>query len=140
MKLDPDSPMYLAARFVPKTTCDLHSNLPTGSASKPKCRGCPYWTLARPQSTCSGWDGCFSQQQSSNVVSSFELPPTGFLHTDARVHHTGTRLPQSGCSRRAQQLAVHTLQPDTMQALDSGVKRTTIMFRRVQHLSPIGCN
>ena len=67
-----------------------------------KCRGRPYWTLARPQSTCSGWDGCSFQQQSSIVGSSFALPPAGFLQMDVRVHHTvHTGLPQSGCSHKA---------------------------------------
>ena len=61
------------------------------TASKPVCRGRPYWTLARPQSTCSGWDGCSTQQQSSIVDSSFSLAPAGFLHTDVRVHHTVTQ-------------------------------------------------
>ena len=72
------------------------------AAPKPVCRGRPYWTLARPQSTCSGWDGCSSQQQSSTADSSFALPPAGFLQTDVRVHHTVTQdLPQSGHSHRA---------------------------------------
>ena len=46
-----------AATISTKQPCDLHTGPPTGRASKPKCRGRPYWTLARPPSTYSGWDG-----------------------------------------------------------------------------------
>ena len=73
------------------------------------CRGRPYWTLARPQSTCSGWDGCSFQQQSSIVGSSFALPPTGFLQTDVRVHHTVTQdSPSRGAVTGHSQQRVHT--------------------------------
>ena len=61
------------------------------TASKPVCRGRPYWTLARPPSTCSVWDGRLSQRQSTHSGSSFALPPAGFLQTDVRVHHTVTQ-------------------------------------------------
>ena len=107
MKLDPDSPMYLAARFFPKAPCDLHSKLPTRCSSETKCRVRPYWTLACPQSTCSGWDGCSSQQHSSNVDSSFALPPAGFLHTDTRVHHKSQDSPSRGA------VAGHSTQAST---------------------------
>ena len=36
-----------------KQPCDLHTGLLAGRASKPKCCGRPYWTLARLSSTCS---------------------------------------------------------------------------------------
>ena len=36
------------------------------------------------------------------------VSPAGFLQTDARVHHTVTRLPQSGCSRRTHSHYKHT--------------------------------
>ena len=89
--------------------CDQHSSLPTGFALKPKCRGRPYWTLARPQSTCSGWDGRSSQRQSTNSGSSFALPPAGFLQMDVRVHHKVTQdSPSRGAVTGHSQSAVHT--------------------------------
>ena len=89
--------------------CDLHSKMPTGLASKPVCRGRPYWTLACPQSTCSGWDGRFSQRRSSIVGSSFALPPAGFLHTDSRVHHKSHKTPPVGVqSQGTQHKQAHT--------------------------------
>ena len=60
-----------------------------------KCRGRPYWTLARPSSTCSGWDGRSSWRQSTSS-SSVSLPPAGFLHTDARSHHRSQDSPSRG--------------------------------------------
>ena len=72
------------------------------------CRGRPYWTLARPQSTCSGWDGRSSQRQSTNSASSFALPPAGFLQTNVRVHHTVTQdSPSRGAVTGHSQLTVH---------------------------------
>ena len=79
------------------------------AAPKPVCHGHPYWTLARPRSTCSGWDGCSFQQQSSILGSSFALPPAGFLPTDVRVHHTVTQdSPSRGVVIRHSQRQVHT--------------------------------
>ena len=52
------------------------------------------------------------------------VSPAGFLHTDARVHHTVTGLPQSGCSRRAHSLTVHT-HSNRQQARQFGVKKLT---------------
>ena len=79
-------------------------------ASKPVCRGRPYWTLARPPSTCSGWDGCSFQQQSSILGSSFVLPPAGFLPTDVRIHHTVTQnSPSRGAVTEHSSQQVHTL-------------------------------
>ena len=63
----------------------------TSTSPSSDCRGRAYWTLACPQSTCSGWDGGFSQRRSSIVDSSVALPPAGFLHTDTRVHHKVTQ-------------------------------------------------
>ena len=89
--------------------CDLHSNMPTGFAPKPVCRGRPYWTLACSLSTCSGWDGCSSRQQSSIFSSSFALPPAGFLQTNTRVHHTVTQdSPSRGAVTGHSQTTVHT--------------------------------
>ena len=110
----------LLRSFPSNLPCDQHSDMPTGSASKPKCRGRPYWTLARPQSTCSGWDGCSSQQQSSILGSSFALPPAGFLQTDARVHHTVTQdSPSRGAVTGHSQSQVHT---HSRRQQNSGVK------------------
>ena len=79
------------------------------AASKPVCRGRPYWTLACPPSTCSGWDGRSSRRQSSTLGSSFALPPIGFLQTDTRVHHTVTQdSPSRGAVIGHSQQRVHT--------------------------------
>ena len=89
--------------------CDLHSNMPTGLAPKPVCRGRPYWTLTCSLSTCSGWDGCSSRQQSSIFSSSFALPPAGFLQTNTRIHHTVTQdSPSRGAVTGHSQTTVHT--------------------------------
>ena len=73
------------------------------------CRGRPYWTLACPQSTCSGWDGHSFQRRSSISDSSFALPPAGFLQTDTRVHHTVTQdSPSRGAVTGHSQSTVHT--------------------------------
>ena len=80
------------------------------AAPKPVCRGRPYWTLARPQSTCTGWDGHSTRRQSSFPGSSYSLPPAGFLHTDARVHHKVTQdSPSRGAVTGHSQSTVHTL-------------------------------
>ena len=74
-----------------------------------RCRGRPYWTLARPPSTCSGWDGRSSQRQSSISGSSVALPPAGFLQTDVRVHHKVTQdSPSRGAVTGHSQQRVHT--------------------------------
>ena len=79
------------------------------AASKPVCCERPYWTLARPRSTCSGWDGCSFQQQSSILGSSVALPPAGFLPTDVRVHHTVSQdSPSRGAVTGHSQQGVHT--------------------------------
>ena len=105
----PSVDSQVAAYNLYKTPCDLHSTMPTGPASKPVCRGRPYWTLACPQSTCSGWDGRFSQRRSSIVDSSFALPPAGFLHTDTRVHHKSHKTPPVGVqSQGTQHKQAHT--------------------------------
>ena len=73
------------------------------------CRGRPYWTLACPPSTCSGWDGHSFQRRSSISDSSFALPPAGFLQTDTRVHHTVTQdSPSRGAVTGHSQITVHT--------------------------------
>ena len=59
------------------------------------CRERPYWTLTRPSSTCSGWDGRSSWRQSTSS-SSVSLPPAGFLRTDARSHHRSQDSPSRG--------------------------------------------
>ena len=88
MKLYLDYPMHLAARFYSKTACDSHSKLPTGSAPKPKCRECPYWTPTRLASTYSGWN-CHSSWQQCSTSSSFarstcRLPSTRHTRTPHR--------------------------------------------------------
>ena len=81
----------------------------TGGRQSTPCHGRPYWTLACPQSTCSGWDGRSSRRQSSIVGSSFALPPVGFLQTDTRVHHTVTQdSPSRGAVTGHSQSTVHT--------------------------------
>ena len=72
------------------------------------CRGRPYWTLARPPSTCSGWDGRSTWRQSSIPGSSFQLPPAGFLRTDARVHPHGHKTPPVGVQSQGTHATVHT--------------------------------
>ena len=108
MKLNPDSPICLAARFFPKTACDLHSKLPTRCSSETKMSwasildarlpvvhlqrlGLPLFLVARL---------FFLQRCSFHLQASSK--------TDARVHHTVTRLPQSGCSRRTHSHCKHT--------------------------------
>ena len=115
-----DRPEQSAANCLQISRCCVHFRLiyPATNtlfcrlvaASKPVCRGRPYWTLACPLSTCSGWDGRSSQQQSSTSGSSFTLPPAGFLQTNTRVHHTVSQdSPSRGAVTGHSKQRVHTL-------------------------------
>ena len=105
------------------------------------CRGRPYWTLARPSSTCSDWDGRSSQRQSSIFNSSVALPPAGFLQTDVRVHHKVTQdSPSRGAVTGHSQSQVHTHRPDTMQARGFWRERTTTKPGGYNIKSPCSCD
>ena len=95
MNLDPDSPMSLAARFYPKAPCDLHSKLPTRCSSETKMSRRPYWTLACPRSTCSGWNCRLSWRQSvsSSSVALFHLQASS---TRTHAYTTSHKTPPVG--------------------------------------------
>ena len=126
--------------FFPQAPCDLHSKLPTRCSSETKMSRASLLDARSPAVHLQrlGWPLvlvtiCIFLQRCS-------LPPAGFLRTDVRVHHKVTRLPQSGCSHRALKQQQFTRTTETMQALVSRRERTTIPTRRIQYLSPCGCN
>ena len=102
------------------------------------CRRRPYWTLACPLSTRSGWDGCSSRQQSSIFNSSDALLPAGFLQTDARVHHTVTQdSPSRGAVTGHSQRQVHTLSRNNAGTRFRRERTTTEQSKWEQHLTPM---
>ena len=74
--------------------CDLHTMMPTGSASKPVCCGRPYWMLARLPSACIYWVGCLSWRQSS-TSSSDGLQPADFIRR-THAYTTSHKIPSRG--------------------------------------------
>ena len=114
MKLNPDSPICLAARFFPKTACDLHSKLPTRCSSETKMSrasildarlpvvhlqrlGLPLFLVARLffLQRCSFHLQASSKRTHAYTTQSQDSPSRGAVAGHTRTVNTQTRCPNA---------------------------------------------
>ena len=124
--------------FPPNLPYDLHIMLPTRCSSKTSLLRASLLDARSPAVHLQrlGWllvSATIFNRWLQLCASTCRLPPNG----RTRTPHGHTGLPQSGCSHKA---LTTTGSHAQSQATEYWRERTTIIPRRIQHLSPVGCN